>query len=583
MAVTDVKVDMTGVVKVSSYLHIRANPSTSNGQIIGKLYNGNVVFITRKYGDWYYATNNANNVKGWSHSNYIQITKNNTTTTNANISTQSKQEQEAKAKAAEEKKQKEAEQKAQDELNKQIAAIGDYLNSQAISLSDEQLANSLVVQNLNGIYGIPYQFMPSVDRRLKNDSNSIGRKYAERIISKMPLLCITPGKCDFMSNYNKEEKKGILNALGDLITNDVQTEVDDIISMKGKYFTFAFDYSEYFEYVNGLCQSGAIFLEIGDVELDINGIRKKAKDFQWQNALNSSFKSTLTSQEFIGFYMDAAHSVSESFSNDTTQSQLSSTVNGVSDMAREASFLLGAAAGQTVQNMADNTMDAVNDIANKYFSGNKLFNDIASGFTTVASGGKLLFPEIWADSNFSKSFDIGIKLRTPDADTMSWYLNIYVPLCHLVALVAGHQADNGHGYFSPFLVRAFHKGLFNIDMGIIKDMSITKGKEAAWNINGLPTEIDVSLTITDLYGMLSIVKGTTAKNFVTNSVLMDYIANTCGININQIDVERTLEIYYILVKASVINLPNNINRRLQDAIDTFGKNLYDWTLNKFLI
>ena len=450
------------------------------------------------------------------------------------------------------------------------------------SLSDQEIVDSLLVHNLNGIYGIPYQFMPSVDPRLSN--TVMGRKYAEKIISKMPLLCITPGKVEFMSNYSKEEQQGLLASL---IEGGTETDISSIIKNNGRYFTFAFAYKEYFDYVNALCRVGARFLNIQNMELDIGGTTAKASAFNWEYALNKKLKATLTSQEFIGFYMDSTDDVSETFTNDTTQSQLSSTVNGMSELAREVGFLLGAGAGKTIQIMDEaklnETMATIDDITQKYLNGNRLIKDIANNFATIAVGGKLLFPEIWADSQFTRSFDIRIKLRTPDSDSVSWYTNIYVPLCHLIGLAAGHQTDNANGYYSPFLVRAFYKGLFNVDMGIITDMSITKGKEAAWNIDGLPTEVDVNITIKDLYNMLSIVSGTEPKNFVTNNILMDYIANTCGININQMDIQRSLEIYYILTRDRIIDLPNNIMRKFQDAIDTYGMNLYNAVLNKFLI
>jgi hypothetical protein len=120
-------------------------------------------------------------------------------------------------------------------------------------------------------------------------------------------------------------------------------------------------------------------------------------------------------------------------------------------------------------------------------------------------------------------------------------------------------------------------------MGIITGMTIRKGKEAAWNIDGLPTEVDIDISIKDLYNMLSIVPGTKPKDFVTNNILMDYIANMCGININQMDLSRSIEIYYILAREGVVNIPNRIFGKFQDAIDTYGMNLYNGILNHFLI
>ena len=403
-------------------------------------------------------------------------------------------------------------------------------------------------------------------------------------LSKLRLLSPRQAQPLKLSNFTKVEKSALFNKL---VTNDTETHISDIIKNNGRYFTFEFNYKEYFNYVNSLCRVGARFLNIDNVTLDIGGTKAKAQNFDWRNALNKKFKSSLTSQEFIGFYIDSANSISESFSNNTTQSQLSSTMNNVSDLAREVGFLMGAGAGKKMQildqDKYDENIQAIQDISNKYLNGNKLFTDIASNFATVATGGKLLFPEIWEDSSFSRSFDINIKLRTPDNDTMSWYINIYVPLCHLIALAAGHQMGDSNGYYSPFLIRAFYKGLFNVDMGIVTDLSISKGKEAAWNVDGLPTEVDISMTIKDLYNMVSIVDGTNAKNFVTNNLLMDYIANSCGININQMDIQRSLEIYYILVSTNIRDLPNKVSGKIQDVVDTYAMELFRGGINKFLL
>lgn len=465
----------------------------------------------------------------------------------------------------------------------QLIGIQTELYDSETSLDEDEIADSLIINNLNGIYGIPYQFMESVDPRL-DGKESIGRKYAERIISKMPLLCITPGKAQFMSNFTKSEKKGVL---AKLLSKTDDVEISDIIENNERYFTFAFDYDNYFKYVNGLCQTGARFLNIQNLKVNIGDENAALKDFDWGLALNSNLKATFTGQEFIGFYIDSTDSVSESFTNQTTKSQLeTSMLDPIADQARELSFLLGAGAGVSTQLLNEginDTLDTLNYIADTYLNGGNIIKSIANNFATVATGAKILFPEIWSDSEFSRDFDINIKLRTPDADTLSWYLNIYVPLCHLIALAAGHQTDYVNGYVSPFLVRANYKGLFNVDMGIITDLSIEKGKEAAWNIDGLPTEINVSVRIKDLYGMLALVSASEPKKFVTNHILMDYIANTCGININQMDLTRSVEIYLILTKNKITNLPNTVARKFQDAIDKYAVNLNDTVLNKFLI
>lgn len=556
---TEVKI--TGTIKVNDTLSVRNRPSYG-GEVIGTIKNGTKINITQIEGEWYYLSN----MKGWIHSNYVIL--------------------DSQAVAID-KNQNNKLSSEKSENDKKVILQSSTSNQDQntiLAQSDKEIVDSLIIHNLNGVYGIPYQFMDSVDPRL--GTSPMGRKYSEKIISKMPLLCITPGDVEFLSNYSKTEKDGIL---AKLITGDDDSDIADIIKKSGRYYTFKFAYSSYFEYVNDLCRAGARFLEINKVKLNIGGKEKEAENFDWSQALNSNLKTNIaSSSEYIGFYIDSTDSVTESFGNSTTQSQLASTLNGFSPIAQELNFLLGAGAGAQFDFMDQaklgQTYETIQNISDQYLRGNTLLTSLGHNFATIAAGGKLLFPEIWSDSEFSKDFDITIKLRTPDCDTLSWYINIYVPLCHLIALVAGHQpAGNVNGYTKPFLVRAFYKGLFNIDMGIITSMNIRKGKEAAWNVDGLPTEIDIDITIKDLYNMLSIVTSKDPKHFVTNNILMDYIANTCGINYNELDVTRSLEIYYILVKGNITDIPNKIHRKFQDAIDTYAYNLYDAGMNKFLI
>ena len=119
------------------------------------------------------------------------------------------------------------------------------------------------------------------------------------------------------------------------------------------------------------------------------------------------------------------------------------------------------------------------------------------------------------------------------------------------------------GYNSPFLVRAFYKGLFNVDMGIVTDLSFSKGKEGAWTLDGLPTEVDVSMTIKDLYqAVLTITSGDQSKWFMNNTTLMDYMANMCGININKPDILRTFQIYTMLKTNKLVDMPNTLFSKL---------------------
>ena len=441
-----------------------------------------------------------------------------------------------------------------------------YVNSEYGDTQNAgNVADSLLVNNLSGIYGIPYQFPESVDPR-PDSKSSFGSIYAERIITRMPLLMMSPGKVDFMSSYKTGEKKAVLDVL--LNDGDGASDINDFLEKPGKYYTFAYDTENYWKYVNAANHASAIYLGIGDVEIDVNGVKAKAADFKWEKASNNKFDSLLMSNKsYVCFYTDADSSKSESFGNDTTSSQLADKVNDFSSIAKEIQFLVGANTGIDImknQSAIDDALTNLGNVVDKFLGGSQTIKDLGEDFVTIASGGKLIFPEIWSDSTFSQSFDVKIKLRCPCPNKVSWFLDIIVPINHLIALTMPRspygksiinkdfdQEPSVNGYMSPFLVRAFYKGLFNCDMGIITDLSIEKGKEGSWTLDGLPSEVDISMTIKDLYNVMAMSEYTTGnqrKSFLNNTTYLNYLANSCGISINKPDLDRSLDLWAMIQK-----------------------------------
>lgn len=434
-----------------------------------------------------------------------------------------------------------------------------YLNSQY----DTSDGSDLLVDDLNGIYGIPYQFPESVDMKL--EGTSFGRIYAERIIERIPLLMMSPGKVAFMKDYDKTDKK---NVIEQLLSGGEDTTLGQLLKKPGKYYTFEYDSVEYWKYVNSMNMTCATYLGIQDVQVTINGKKGKLGQFNWENASNGKFDSLLiSSEQYTCFYTDASSTKSEDFSNSTTESQIASKVNGYSDLAKEARFILGATTGNKVSFLEEDNigdmMTKIDNIADQYLKGSRIFSDIGKDFAVIAAGGKLIFPEIWSDSEFSQSFDVNIKLRCPCPNLVSWFLDIMVPLNMLVAYVLprspygkdtrGKEFDSVvNGYMSPFLVRAFYRGLFNCDMGIVTSLSVSKGQQGSWTLGGLPTEVDVSMTIKDLYNVMVMSSATQPKTYITNTCFLNYLANCCGISVNKPDIERSVDLYWQIIKKKTI-------------------------------
>lgn len=464
--------------------------------------------------------------------------------------------------------------------------LSDYVSEDSLSYYinaeyDDTNIEDLLTTDLNGIFGIPYQFMPTVDRRLSG--TELGRKYADKIVSRLPLLFLTPGKQTFMEDFSSDDASSVLSYLTGTISGLSSGDVSDLITGKGKYYSFEFDYRTYFEYVNIMCQSVAYYMGINDEMVSVGGHKpKKLSNIDWSTATSDAFKTYFSASENIVFYLDGMTEVSESFSNSTTESSLASTINGFSDTAKEIQFILGGT-DSVISNLLSGATDVTSSITSSLssvvgtFGGGILSSLCDSGVTSVLKGGKIIFPEIWQDSQFDRSYSLNIKLRSPDHDSLSIFLNILVPYIHLLALCLPRGIeDDPNAYTSPFLVKAFCKGMFNVDMGMITSMSVTKGAECCWNDDGLPTQIDISLEIKDLYSSLFMTGyQNKMKNIVSNTSMMDFLANMAGLNLAQMEMGRRVTMYIQLTKSRFMTTPSRIWTRFDQKISNLMNKLYN--------
>lgn len=451
------------------------------------------------------------------------------------------------------------------------------LNKKTVKLDtiDTGKVKGALKTNLNGIFGIPYQFMDIVDHRI--DGTEIGSKYSEKIVSRLPLLFLTPCKQMFMAEFDDTDKENILN---DLLTGDGSSAN---VESTGKYYTTKFCYPEYYKYVNKMMVSLCYFTGLGEFKVGIDG-NKKLKNVNWENATNSSFKSYFNAKNSVVFYLDGLVSMSESFSNGTTESSLASTINGFSDQANELRFLLGEkSALANMMKSASDVGDSIKGIVGKFsdLTGGMLTDLASTGVSTVLSGGKIIFPKLWQNSGFSRSYSFDIKLRSPDHDSLSILLNVLAPYVHLLGLVLPHNMDSKtpNGYTSPFLVKAYCKGMFNIDMGIITDLSVTRGGECQWNDDGLPTQIDVSITIEDLYSNLFMTDSKFSKAVVENTAMQDFLANMAGLNLAQTEFARAYKMMAYQTSSSFNRIPSV----LWNNFDNMVANIMNKTFKKYRI
>ena len=450
-----------------------------------------------------------------------------------------------------------------------------------VSKSTMAKYGSTIVKDLRGIHGAPYQFMEIVDSRIGEDGK-IGRKYAERIISRMPLLLITPGEPNYLTGFSDNTKSNLLDYIKNMGMGKSDTAIKDLLSNESsatRYFTLDFAYAQYYRYVNSMLRMASRFLEIhGRTYPEKKGKEVPLWKYDWSYHTMNNLPGVISSKEYVAFYVESEDSINETISNSTTQSVLASTLEQGSETANEIRFLMGSYGAKVSADLdSESNNEAISEIENKLngsvFSNNRLIKRLIGDAKTVVSGGKIIFPEIWNDSSFSKNYSVSIKLRTPDCDKFSWFINIFVPLAHLICLAAPRQAftdgkSNPNAYYSPFIIRAFYKGLFSIEMGIIESLSISKGAKSAWTVDGLPTEIDIDLSLKDLYDNSLVINkniGRSSWSLVKATSMTDYIATSCGININKPDVSRMVDLFAMQKYNKVADIPRNAWLNIEQA------------------
>ena len=100
---------------------------------------------------------------------------------------------------------------------------------------DDVDVKNMLINKMSGIEALPYQFMENVDRRITG--TEMGRKYTEKIISRIPLLFLTPCKPLFMDDFSDTDRQTALNAA----LNGAGSDTLELIEGKGRYYSAEFD------------------------------------------------------------------------------------------------------------------------------------------------------------------------------------------------------------------------------------------------------------------------------------------------------------------------------------------------------
>ena len=551
------------VITNSSPLNIRSGPGINN-TVVGSLPKSSIVILvaeTNVGGSKWYKLDDG---RGWVSGNYISVIKN----LDESQSVESIKESEITTP-----------EKPKEEVD--ITNTSKGIDTEMLQkLYDIRINTKNEIDASTRLFGCPFQFIKQTDFRIDNTLD-LGRKYLENIVAESPIVYFLPGRPSYLPDLHKNEKESLNNFFINNIKdndNDKKTLLNSILGEKEvRYFDFISDYVEYMKYVNLLCRICSIYIGIEDK--NVPGTTTKYKFYDWSNYkyLNSHRKPEKNKNKifdmddikddlqemffgedrYVQFYVDPSTSFSESASNNTRESMFKGILDEGSDFVKEYSFLTNTFALKNLDEARDFASDKLKELQDKLNNGENFFSKLLGLGNKVLEGSNIVFPEIWGDASYGKSYSITINLITPYGDKESWFLNIGVPLMHLLALSLPRQTTP-NSFSSPFLVKVFAKGWFSCEIGIVDSISIEKaGGGDAWTIDGLPSEVRVSIGVRDLYNNLMISPMSKPGLFFQNQGLIDFLAVTCGVNVTKPNLALKMETIFTLLTGKVMDIPSN--------------------------
>ena len=249
----------------------------------------------------------------------------------------------------------------------------------------------------------------------------------------------------------------------------------------------------------------------------------------------NTFSATSTGiTQFIGFRIEKSTDSSESFGNSTGPSKLADLVNNKIKSAYDK-----AVTAQLTEAQGASKDDSLLGDVQNFFNGalNSISTSLGSVETlasTIRTGSLIDIPDEYTGSEYNKSFSISLQLRSPYGDINSIYNSIIIPLSLLLAGSLPRSAGE-HAYQSPFVLRAYCAGRFSIPLGIIENVSITRGSsDFGWTYQNLPTCMDITLSIKDLSPcMYMALRGTGLfdKIMGDDSTFTEYINTLAGVGL----------------------------------------------------
>lgn len=217
-------------------------------------------------------------------------------------------------------------------------------------------------------------------------------------------------------------------------------------------------------------------------------------DDYWRKVSNRYTEYSRGALRYAVFSVQYTGQSSDSFSNSVGEMETGGIIKSIGRGVRHAKFNFQA--GKTGIGVVDDVINVVKDFSMS------IVDNVSFGLSNIVRGVLMGaytdIPKIWEDSDCSfQNITYNIDLVAPYGNAYSRFQNIYLPLSMLLAGALPLRVGKA-SYTSPFLCSAYCRGVQNVRLGMITDLTITRGTTNIGHtldkqVNGM----SVSFTITD--------------------------------------------------------------------------------------
>lgn len=255
----------------------------------------------------------------------------------------------------------------------------------------------------------------------------------------------------------------------------------------------------------------------------------------WEESSSTPISVTMSNKISTVQFMVEPVQFEENFTNETSASMIASAIDGLNTVGAEIQWMSNSSVDAGLIDEAlkfmDNAAESVINLTEQLTSGitGGFIGNLFSGAFNSLKGQKMLYPEIYKSSSTSMNYQYTVNLVSPYGDVYNYFINIVVPLLHLIALAAPRMVT-ANSISSPYLVQSYIPGMCSCQLGIVQDMTITKNPDGKHvSVNGFPLTVKVTFTIKELYRNLSISAANDPELFLFNETLNDYMCNLAGL------------------------------------------------------